>query len=231
MSSMSARKSVPGVIAFVLITSAFGLIVGCAFLFPPPSDGTETGACCAADGTCSVMTQTDCESAGGTYQGDGSSCSPNPCTTPAATGACCATDGTCSVATQADCESAGGTYQGDETSCSPNPCTTPAATGACCATDGTCSVTTESDCESAGGTYQGDDTSCSPNPCETAPDGATLYADNCSDCHGDDGSGQVGPNIIGSSAAELTAGLSSAIHGSISLTEAEIAAIASFLGG
>jgi cytochrome c5 len=145
MSSMSARKSVPGVIAFVLITSAFGLIVGCAFLFPPPSDGTETGACCA--------------------------------------------------------------------------------------TDGTCSVTTQADCESAGGTYQGDDTSCSPNPCEATPDGATLFANNCSACHGSDGSGP--PDITGSTAAELSAKIDAGgLHATYSsLTDAEIAAIASFLGG
>ena len=34
------------------------------------------GACCLADGSCAVTTQADC---GGTYQGDASTCDPNPC--------------------------------------------------------------------------------------------------------------------------------------------------------
>ena len=104
-------------------------------------------------------------------------------------------------------------------------------TGACCATDGTCSVATQTACESAGGTYQGDGTSCTPNPCSAAePDGTTLYSNNCATCHGSDGSGP--PNITGKTAAELTTGLESASHGGVAeLTEAEISAIATFLGG
>jgi len=35
------------------------------------------GACCAADGTCSMTTQADCQ---GQYQGDGTDCDPDPCT-------------------------------------------------------------------------------------------------------------------------------------------------------
>ena len=62
-----------------------------------------------------------------------------------------------------------------------------------------------------------------------APDGAVLYADNCSTCHGDDGTGGV--PIAGLSADELSAGLASAVHGSITLSDEEIAAIVVFLGG
>ena len=61
--------------------------------------------------------------------------------------------------------------------------------------------------------------------------GATLFASNCAGCHGADGTGSVGPNITGYSAADIEAGLSSAIHGSISLTADEMAQIATFLGG
>ncbi|OGF26218.1 MAG: hypothetical protein A2V63_07425, partial [Candidatus Eisenbacteria bacterium RBG_19FT_COMBO_70_11] len=41
--------------------------------------GGASGACCQPSGTCSILTSSQCASAGGTYQGDGSSCSPNPC--------------------------------------------------------------------------------------------------------------------------------------------------------
>ncbi len=123
---------------------------------PATGECASTGACCASDGTCSVTIESACT---GTYQGDGTTCDPNPCDPPAATGACCAADGSCSVTTEADCA---GTYQGDDTNCDPNPCDPPAATGACCAADSSCSVTTEAACD---GTYQGDDTSCDPDPC------------------------------------------------------------------
>ncbi len=42
---------------------------------PPP---TPTGACCI-DTTCSITTQVGCTSQGGTYQGDNTTCDPNPC--------------------------------------------------------------------------------------------------------------------------------------------------------
>jgi hypothetical protein len=38
-----------------------------------------TGACCFADGSCIVAEQEDCENQDGAYQGDGSTCEPNPC--------------------------------------------------------------------------------------------------------------------------------------------------------
>jgi FtsP/CotA-like multicopper oxidase with cupredoxin domain len=81
--------------------------------------GTITGACCTGT-NCQELTAADCALAAGTYKGDGTVCSPNPCATP--TGACCLTDGSCTTATATQCASAGGTYQGDNTSCSPNPC-------------------------------------------------------------------------------------------------------------
>jgi spore coat protein A len=82
--------------------------------------GTVTGACCLSDNTCQELTPTQCATAGGTYHGDGSVCSPNPCVAP--TGACCLTDGSCTAHTAAECAAAGGAYQGDNSSCSPNPC-------------------------------------------------------------------------------------------------------------
>jgi hypothetical protein len=50
-------------------------------------DGAATGACCATDGTCSETTEADCGAAGGTYHGDGTSCTPNPCEAPGPDGA------------------------------------------------------------------------------------------------------------------------------------------------
>jgi hypothetical protein len=120
-----------------------------------------TGACCQGDGTCAVLSATACSAAGGTYQGDSTVCSPNPCPQP--TGACCQADGSCTVGTAAECSAAGGTYQGNDTTCSPNPC--PQPTGACCQVDGSCTVGTAAECSAASGTYQGGGTTCTPNPC------------------------------------------------------------------
>ena len=64
-----------------------------------------------------------------------------------------------------------------------------------------------------------------------AADGATLYANNCAACHGADGASGFAPDVTGLTADELAAGLESASHGSISLTDEEVAAIAEFLGG
>ncbi len=101
--------------------------------------GDQTGACCNPDGSCDEdVTQFDCTSSGGIFQGVGTDCDPNPCEQPPATGACCiGTD--CSIQTQEDCESGGGTYQGDDTTCDPNPC----ISASCCSTpfqafDGSC---------------------------------------------------------------------------------------------
>ena len=40
-----------------------------------------TGACCFPDGTCTIETSAGCT---GTYQGDGTVCTPNPCPQPCA---------------------------------------------------------------------------------------------------------------------------------------------------
>jgi hypothetical protein len=68
------------------------------------------GACCTG-GTCQVVTESDCTTLGGVYQGDGTSCAPNPCAEPF--GACCFTDGTCTEDTESNCTTAGGLFQGD----------------------------------------------------------------------------------------------------------------------
>jgi spore coat protein A len=81
---------------------------------------TAVGGCCQGGGVCSVLTQTACTTAGGVYQGNGTSCSPNPCIV--VTGACCASSGTCSEVTQTSCTTAGGTWQGADSTCSEVDC-------------------------------------------------------------------------------------------------------------
>lgn len=80
-----------------------------------------TGACChgVSDIACSIETERGCTDSGGTFQGCGTTCSPDPCGT--TTGACCIGVG-CTVLTSAECTAFGGIYQGDGTVCSPNPC-------------------------------------------------------------------------------------------------------------
>jgi len=78
-----------------------------------------SGACCQGPG-CTLQTSAACLALPGTYQGNGTSCSPNPCFVP--TGACCANNGTCSEVSQAACTGAGGTYQGDGAVCAGTYC-------------------------------------------------------------------------------------------------------------
>lgn len=128
--------------------------------FTPPAG---TGACCTPGGDCTVKSEGDCLVAGGSYQGDGTSCSPNMCPQP--TGACCASDGGCTETDQSSCELGGGFYQGNGTSCGSVTC--PILTGACCipGNPGSCQQETEADCDTAGGNFQGVNTLCQVDLC------------------------------------------------------------------
>ena len=64
-----------------------------------------------------------------------------------------------------------------------------------------------------------------------ALDGAALYADNCSACHGADGASGFAPDVTGLSEADMNGGLESGSHSAISLNTEEVAAITAFLGG
>ena len=77
------------------------------------------GGCCQG-GVCSIETQANCSTLGGVYQGNGSSCSPNPCVV--VTGACCASNASCSETTQTACVTGGGTYQGNGSTCGSTSC-------------------------------------------------------------------------------------------------------------
>jgi len=97
---------------------------------PPPP---PTGACC--NGVCTEVTQADCEAAGGVYQGDGTTCDPDPCVG-GVTEACCFLDGTCEDLEPATCIDVGGGNQGEGTSCADGGCKgsacPPGADGDCC---------------------------------------------------------------------------------------------------
>jgi spore coat protein A len=86
--------------------------------FTPAS---PTGACCATDGTCSVVFTpgTEC---GGAWQGNGVPCDPNPCPQP--TGACClpTASGTCVEDTEHECGEEGGTFLGTGAVCTDADC-------------------------------------------------------------------------------------------------------------
>lgn len=111
--------------------------------------GVIQGACCnGSTGGCTLQTTANCSSVGGTYQGDNTVCSPNPCPQP--TGACCNnTTGACTATTSTTC--AGGTFQGVGTSCSPTPC--PEPNGACCTNTGACASVTQTQCSQLGGSF------------------------------------------------------------------------------
>lgn len=78
-----------------------------------------SGACCQG-AACTVGTPAACLAIPGTYQGDGTTCSPNPCVV--ATGACCAANGTCTESSQTTCASGGGAWQGDGSTCAASEC-------------------------------------------------------------------------------------------------------------
>jgi spore coat protein A len=79
---------------------------------------TVQGACCNGS-TCTLTTPAACIPPA-VYQGNGTTCSPNPCVV--LTGACCANDGTCTEVTQTTCTGSGGSYRGDGTTCAAADC-------------------------------------------------------------------------------------------------------------
>ena len=81
--------------------------------------GDPTGACCDdATGDCTVaVAQTDCETAGSRYGGDGSDCATiDPACTAPLPGACCG-PGDCVEVMQTECDAAGRLFRGDGTLC------------------------------------------------------------------------------------------------------------------
>lgn len=166
--------SVDGVVTDTLTADSTGSVSGVGAsgvlaLVLHEDDPVVEGACCDAAGACTDTTAAACVAAGGTYQGDGTDCDPDPCPDPDPLGECCLIDGTCLLLTEAECAGLekSWTEGGD---CDPNPCTQP--TGSCCQADGTCSVKTDADCADTWTMLE----DCDPNPCDQpTPDGACCY--------------------------------------------------------
>ncbi len=141
------------------------------------------GACCKTDGTCDILTATQCTTIGGVYKGDGSTCGAGTCPQP--TGACCLSNGNCLTLTSGDCASAGGTYLGNGSTCAPN---NKCPTGACCLATGLCiGGVTLTECQAQGGTFQGVGTQCAGINCPQPKGACCLSNNNClfltqSDC-------------------------------------------------
>lgn len=89
-----------------------------AITYLPPA--VVQGACCMPGGMCMTATPMDCSMMGGTYQGNNTPCSPDPCMV--MTGACCLPTGQCLTASDSDCMMQGGTYQGNGSMCSMVSC-------------------------------------------------------------------------------------------------------------
>jgi len=116
--------------------------------------------CCFPDGGgCQILTAAACQTAGGVYSENWTTCEPNPC---AETGACCSPDGTCDTLGAIACVSQGGVYQGSGTTCASTPCPQP---GACCLPTGSCTVVAGWKCMQDGGTALDPETTCDPYPC------------------------------------------------------------------
>jgi lysyl endopeptidase len=171
---------------------------------PCPGGGDPTGACCF-DTECAVMTSANCTAAGGSYNGDNSSCTAD---------ACGGGGGECEAGWTADCQGScfpdyvyeswvgdgycdDGAYIPADYGCDECPagvaiwlnCDTfnndggdcdggSDPTGACCV--GTsCTTGTEVDCSAAGGAYQGDNSTCDGDPCGGGGECEVGYSPDC----------------------------------------------------
>ena len=135
-----------------------------------------TGACCRGDGSCTDgFTEAECDTIGGSYQGDAVACADAAC--PAPTGACCVeVTGEC-IQVDADlCSLGGGLFYGTE-SCSDFICF---PEGACCIPDGGCvDAVSPEVCQLGGGIFQGDGTACSSVACPQPLGACCLLEVSC----------------------------------------------------
>lgn len=100
-----------------------------AYVYHILAEEDGAGACCVA-GVCSNLTLTNCNAAGGTFGGNGTTCTNLPCGGASLPrGSCCVggSTGTCSLQSAAECNASGGNYSGDFTTCASHPCPTVSA--------------------------------------------------------------------------------------------------------
>lgn len=90
------------------------------------ADCTVYGGCCLGDGTCIQHTAVDCDSSGGVYFGDNTTCASGVC----ASAACCI-GLNCSDLTLFACIASNGTYRGDNTTCLGTDCSNVPAGDTC----------------------------------------------------------------------------------------------------
>jgi len=132
--------------------------IDCASTGACPGDG----ACCPANGdSCFITEGASCASGGGAYQGEDSTCSPDPCAGEPV-GACCSNAG-CAILTQAACAEfgVGGDWHPGET-CQD------ACVGTCCVQTPNphCEFVTETVCNALGGQFLGINATC-PQGCQS----------------------------------------------------------------
>lgn len=129
------------------------------------------GACCEGS-SCSVLSQADCQTLGGVYQGDNVLCNAVNCVSNDPGPCCFAATGGCLNLLASDCTLAGGVPGPAGVSCTGYVCF---PTGACCLPDGTCvgPVSPEA-CAAQGGTFKGNGTSCATVSCPL-PTGAACF--------------------------------------------------------
>ncbi|MFM9959369.1 MAG: GC-type dockerin domain-anchored protein [Phycisphaerales bacterium] len=86
----------------------------------------DAGSCCIEFSPGNFFCQrnifdVDCVNQGGTFNGPGTTCTPNPCGVVTPTGACCFAT-SCQLLSAAACANASGLYKGDNTACSAALC-------------------------------------------------------------------------------------------------------------
>ena len=163
LSTVTAPGLSAGVQVIVRVASFANGTVGGVFTLTVAA--IQNGACCnAGTGGCTSSATGALGCAAGTvYQGNGTSCTVNPCPQPP-TGACClANTQTCSEIPSASCTQQGGTYQGNNSTCTTSAC----PFGACCLGCVGCFVQSPAGCTSSGGTYRGDGSVCETANCPT----------------------------------------------------------------
>jgi hypothetical protein len=143
-----------------------------------PCSELPLGACCLPSGLCiQDVDGSTCESFGGVFQGEETSCSNVNCSP--VLGACCFADGSCEELGQIECQSAGGFFQGFGSNCDEAKCP---PLGACCFPDASCvNDISESACESALGVFQGVGSTCANVNCNILPGACCLPDGSCVD--------------------------------------------------